>query len=194
MGALPVTKISVEEYLALDRAAEVPSEYHDGEMLPIEAVTWEHGLLQVNAGTLLKEHLRSSPCRVAGPALRVRVSPTKFVLPDLVVVCGKPVLADEYQDTLTNPKVIVEILSPSTMNYDYGEKFSLYRRLESFEEYILVWQDRPRVEVLRKTLDKRWILSTFEDLSASVEVESLGISLPLAQLYADVEFPALVDD
>jgi Uma2 family endonuclease len=114
----------VEEYLAIDRAAEIPSEYHDGEMFPIEAVSWEYSLISVNIGRVLAERLDKTPCRVAGGPLRVRATPTRFVLPDLMVVCGKPVLTDEHQDTLTNPKVIVEILSPSTADYDYGKSLS----------------------------------------------------------------------
>ena len=189
MGALPVAKLSVEEYLALDRAAEVPSEYHDGELFPIEAVTWEHSILHANITRRLAERLDGTPCLVTGSSLRVRVTPSKFVLPDLAVVRGKPILTDEHQDTLTNPKVVVEILSPSTANYDYGEKFILYRLLESFEEYVLIAQDRPRVEVFRKTADKRWILNTYEGLDAIAAVDSLDISLPLAEIYAGVDLP-----
>ena len=190
MGALPVAKLSVEEYLALDRAAEVPSEYHDGEMFPIEAVSLKHSLISVNIGRVLAERLDKTPCRVAGGPLRVRATPTRFVLPDMVVFCGKAEVTDEHQDTLTNPRVIVEILSASTANYDYGEKFILYRLLESFEEYVLVAQHKARVEVFRKTPDKRWLITTYEGLDAVAQVESLGISFPLAEVYARVELPA----
>ena len=178
----------MEEYLAIDRAAEIPSEYHDGEMFPIEAVSWEYSLISVNIGRVLAERLDKTPCRVAGGPLRVRATPTRRV-PDLMVVCGKPVLTDEHQDTLTNPKVIVEILSPSTADYDYGEKFIVYRRIEPFEEYVLVAQDQARVEVFRKTPDKRWLISTYEGLDAVAEVESLRISFQLADVYAGVELP-----
>ena len=181
----------MEEYLAIDRAAEIPSEYHDGEMFPIEAVSWEYSLISVNIGRVLAERLDKTPCRVAGGPLRVRATPTRFVLPDMVVFCGKAVLADEHQDTLLNPKVIVEILSSSTADYDYGQKFILYRRIESFEEYVLVAQDQARVEVFRKTPDKRWLISTYEGLDAVAEVESLGISFQLADIYAGVELPVV---
>jgi Uma2 family endonuclease len=120
------------------------------------------------------------------------VSPTKFLIPDIIVVCGKPALTDEHQDTITNPKVIVEILSPSTADYDYGEKFILYRRLESFEEYLLVSQDQPRVEVARKTPDKRWVISTYEGMDAVVNVESLDVSLPLRDIYGGVELSPIL--
>jgi Uma2 family endonuclease len=107
-----------------------------------------------------------------------------------MVVCGKPVLTDEHQDTLLNPKVVLEILSPSTADYDYGHKFILYRRIESFEEFVLVAQDQARVEVYRKTPDKRWLITNYEGLDAVVKVESLGISFQLAEIYAGVELTA----
>jgi len=192
MGASPVAKLSVEEYLALDRVAEVPSEYHDGELFPLGAVSWEHSIISLNVGSMLRERLVGSQCRASAPPPRIRVSPTKFLIPDIIVVCGKPALTDEHQDTVTNPKVIVEILPPSTADYDYGEKFILYRRLESFEEYLLVSQDQPRVEVARKTPDKRWLISTYEGKDAVVNVESLDVSLPLRDIYGGVELSPIL--
>jgi Uma2 family endonuclease len=194
MGALSATKISVEEYLALDRAAEVPSEYHDGEMFPLAAVSWEHGIISLSVGSMLRERLAKSSCNAVPSPVRVRVSPSKFLIPDLMVVCGKPVLTDEYQDTVTNPKAIVEVLSPSTADYDYGGKFILYRKLESFEDYLLVSQDRARVEVAHKAADKQWLMRTYEGLDAVVNVESLGISLPMAEIYSGVELSPDVEE
>src|SRR5580658_6571297 len=101
MGALPVPKLSVEEYLALDRVAEIPSEYHDGEMLPIETSSLAHSAIEINLARRLAERLDGKPCRAFG-SLRVRATPTKFLLPDILVVCGKPELTDETQETLTN--------------------------------------------------------------------------------------------
>jgi Uma2 family endonuclease len=194
MGALPAAKLSVEEYLALDRAAEVPSEYHDGEMFPIESVSVAHARLSIKVGGCLDRQLHGAACTVLGSALRVRVSPTRFVIPDLMVFCGKPALTDEHHDTITNPRVIIEILSPSTADYDYGKKFILYRGLPSFEEYVLVSQDQARVETYRKTDAERWVLSTYKGLDSVVPVECLGVTLPLTEIYRGVELPALVDD
>ena len=105
MGALSAGKLSVHEYLDLDRKAEIPSEYHDGGLFPIEAVTMKHSAISVNLIVLLKKEC-SPPCHPFGAPLRVRVSPARFVLPDLMVVCGKPETTDEYHDTITNPKFI----------------------------------------------------------------------------------------
>jgi len=187
MATIPATKVSVEEYLALDRTAEIPSEYYDGELFPLAAVSVRHSIISANIVRMLGNRLEKTPCRVANSPLRVRVSPTKYVIPDMMVICGKPVLTDEYQDTVTNPKVIGEVLSPSTADYDYGEKFILFRKLESFEEYLLVAQDRARVEVFHKKADKHWAITTYEGLDAVVNIESLTMSLPMTEIYSGVE-------
>jgi Uma2 family endonuclease len=183
MSAGSVPRLSVEEYLAIDRAAGRRSEYYDGEIFPVIAASWEHGRIALNAAHLLFDRLRGRPCRAVDSSVRVRVGPTKFVYPDFAVVCSQPVFIDEEQDTILNPKVIVEILSPTTSDYDYGGKFALYRSLASFEEYLLVAQDEPRIEVFRKTPDRRWILTSYVGLDAIVRVESLQIDLPLAEIY-----------
>ena len=178
-------KFSVEEYLAIDRSAEVPSEFHDGELFPIETASPRHARLSVKLSVAIEPRLGGSTCRLVSNSIRVRVSPTKFLVPDLTVYCGEPVLTDEHQDTLTNPKVIIEILSPSTNDYDYGEKFWLYRRLPSFVEYVLVSQSELCVEVFRLTPDHRWMLSTYQGLDAVFAIESLGITIPLSDIYGD---------
>jgi Uma2 family endonuclease len=193
MSAIPVHKLSVEEYLALDRAAEQRSEYRDGEIFPFVAATWEHACVAANAGRRLSERLDGHACQVADSSIRIRVSPTKFVYPDLVIVCGNPAFNDEVRDTITNPKVIVEVVSPSTADYDYGGKFALYRSLASFEEYLLIAQDEPRIEVFRKTEDRRWILTSYEGIEATVRVESLDISLPLSEIYMGVALRSVSD-
>lgn len=190
MSAGPVAKLSVEEYLALDRVAEVKSEYHDGEMFRLVAVTWAHALIGLHVAVLLDRQLAKTGRQVVPSGLRVRVSPTKFVVPDLLVVCGKPELTDAHNDTITNPKVIVEILSPSTADYDYGGKFNLYRRLPSFEEYVLISQDRARVETFRKTPANEWVLHTYDGLDATVRIECLGVSVELREAYEGIELTA----
>jgi Uma2 family endonuclease len=187
MGAAPVVKLSIEEYLAADRVSELPSEYHDGELFPISAVSWEHGLIVANLSRRIAERPEGGSCHIAAQ-VRIGVGPTAFVFPDQVVVCGKPEFTDEEKDTITNPKVIVEVLSPSTADYNYGGKFALYRRLPSLEEYVLIAQDRPNVDVFLKTPDGRWLLTPYEGWQAVVKLDSLGLALPLAELYAGVEF------
>ena len=187
MGAAAVLKISVEEYLAADRVAEIPSEYYDGEVFPISAVSWHHGVIAGNTGHGFAGRLACGPCRLA-MRVRVRVTKAHFVFPDLVIVCGKPALTDEAADTITNPKVIVEVMSPPTSDYDHGAKFALYRRVPSLEDYVLIAQDQPNVEVFHKTPEGGWLLNTYEGLEAVAAIASLEIALPLAELYAGIEF------
>lgn len=187
MSSLPIPKITVEDCLAIDRVAEVKSEYHDGEMFPVEAVTFEHSAIAAYASALLIDRLRRSDCTVLVDAPRVRVTRTKYVYPDLMIVCGRPEFADE--DTITNPRVIIGILSPSTANYDYGGKFELYRNLPSFAEYLLINQNEPKVEVFRRVEGTDdWLLSTYRGLDATVPVKCLGIELALAEVYERVTF------
>ena len=185
MSAVAIPKLSVEEYLAIDRAAELKSDFHDGVVFPISAVSVAHARLTVILGRRLDERLDGGPCTAMGP-VRVRVSQTKYVYPDLLVVCGKPALTDEQADTVTNPKVIVEVLSSSTGDYDYGAKFSLYRELPSLEEYILVSQETPRIEVFSRKADRQWLLSTYDGLGATLPVSSLHIAIPLAEIYSGI--------
>ncbi|MFN0192879.1 MAG: Uma2 family endonuclease [Aestuariivirga sp.] len=131
MGAAPVVKLSVEEYLAVDRVAERQSEYHDGEMFPIANVTWEHGLIVGNTAHALVQRLEKTPCHLAVAPVRVRATPTRFLLPDIMIVCGKPAFTDGAADTITNPKLIVEVLSPPTSDFDYGGKFAISELLIS---------------------------------------------------------------
>ena len=120
--------------------------------------------------------------------VRARISASKYVYPDLVLVCGKLVTADDRAETVVNPKVIVEILSPKTEGYDYHRKFDFYRQIATFEEYILIAQDQPRIEIFRKAPDSTWNLSTYEGGGAVARVQSLEIELPLKEIYAGVDF------
>jgi Uma2 family endonuclease len=178
--------LTVEEYLAIDRLAELKSEYHDGVLYPICNVTVNHGRIVVNLVRRVAERLEGGPCFAAASPVRVRINPRKYVYPDLVVVCGEGAATDEVEDTLTNPKVIVEVLSPSTKDYDYGSKFELYRELLSFEEYLLVSQETWRVEVFRRMPDAHWLLSTYDGTAAAFPIESLGFSIPLAEIYSGI--------
>ena len=185
MSALATPRISPEEYLAQDRVAEFKSEYHDGEVFPASGVSWEHGRIHAAATRRIEERLDGSPCQLIAASVRLRVSPTKYVYPDLMVLCGA-VFTDEQTDTVTNPKLSAEILSPSTADYDYGAKLRWYRSLPSLEEYVLISQDAPRVEVYQRLTDQRWVLATFEGWDSVLPLESLAISLPLAEIYSDV--------
>jgi Uma2 family endonuclease len=184
-------KITEEQYLAIDRAAEFRSELLDGEMIAMSGGSMRHADLQANLIGELFAALRGSDCRVYSSDFRVRVSKTRmYAYPDVSVVCGRPVLADERQDILLNPIVIFEILSPSTEKYDRGVKFQHYRTIDSLKGYILVAQDAVRVEHYTRCDDNTWTLGDHQTLQEELKIASIGVSLPLSRIYDRIELPA----
>jgi Uma2 family endonuclease len=190
MASSPITKVTAEEYLALDRAAEFRSEFLDGEIIAMSGGSARHSKLQVNLTLELETALRGTPCQTFSADLRVRVSPRTYTYPDLTVVCGKPLLADDEQDILVNPKVIFEVLSPSTEFYDRGLKFRRYREIGSLTDYILVDQDQTRIEQFTRGNAHTWTLRDYQDASETLLIESIGVSIPLVRLYERIEFPS----
>jgi Uma2 family endonuclease len=186
----PVTKVTEEQYLALDRAAEFRSEFLDGEMIAMSGGSMRHADLQANLLGELFAALRGSDCRMYASDFRVRVSQTPmYAYPDALVVCGKPILADERQDILLNPVVIFEVLSPSTEKYDRGVKFQHYRMIESLRDYILVAQDAVRVEHYTRGDANTWTLRDQQTFDDELKIASIGVSLSLRRIYDRVEFP-----
>jgi Uma2 family endonuclease len=126
---------------------------------------------------------------VFGSDFRVRVSRRMYTYPDVSVVCGKALLADERQDVLLNPAAIFEILSPSTEQYDRGVKFRQYRTIDSLKDYVLVDQDQVRIEQYSRETDNTWTLHDHEKLEDELKLAFMGVSLPLGRIYDRVELP-----
>jgi len=185
-----ITKLTEEQYLAIDRAAEIRSEFLDGEMIAMSGGSMRHSALQVNLIGELFVALGRGDCRAYTSDFRVRVSRRMYAYPDISVVCGKPLLADEHQDILLNPTVIFEVLSPSTEKYDRGVKFQHYRAIESLRDYVLVSQDTIRIEHYSRGGADTWIFHDHHTLQAELKIDSIGISLPLSRIYDRVELPA----
>jgi len=184
-----MTKITEEQYLAMDRAAEFRSEFLDGEIIAMSGGSMRHARLQQNISAGLDTPSRDRGCEVFGSDFRVRVSRRMYTYPDVSVVCGKPLLADERQDVLLNPAVIFEILSPSTEQYDRGVKFRQYRTIDSLKDYILVAQDEVRVEHYTRGDDNTWTLRDHQTFDDELKIGSIGVSLPLSRIYDRVELP-----
>ena len=184
----PSSTTTPEEYLALERSAEVRSEYVDGQIVAMTGASHAHNRLSVNLTVAIAPRLRGSPCEVFASDMRVKVADTGlYTYPDIVVVCGEPEFEDAHVDTLLNPAVIVEILSPSTEAYDRGEKFARYRRLQSLRAYILVSQVRVRVEQFVRQGDE-WLLSACDDAEGEVTVAPIGVTLRMREVYERVSF------
>lgn len=185
----PKPQLSPEEYLAFDRSADGKSEYLDGEMFAMSGGSHAHSLIAVNLARELSGALRERPCRVFGSDLRVVVEATGlYTYPDLSIVCGKPDFGpDDPKDTLRNPTLLIEVLSPSTENYDRSKKFEHYRAIPSLREYVVVAQDRAFVERLLRRDDGVWEFTEFRGLDASITLASIGVTLPFAEIYEKVE-------
>jgi Uma2 family endonuclease len=190
MSSQPKLRLTPEEYLTLEREAEYKSEYFAGEVFAMAGASARHVLIVTNVVAELRNQLKRRPCTVYSTDLRVRVSATGlYTYPDAVVVCGTPQWADNQQDTLLNPTLLVEVLSESTKDYDRGGKFEHYRTLDSLTEYLLVAQDKVHVEHFVRQPDHRWILSETNNLSDTITLEAIGCTLDLAEVYDKVELP-----
>jgi Uma2 family endonuclease len=189
MSAQAQPRVTPEQYLAAERAAEFKHEYYDGHIYAMTGGSYRHGQIIGNLTAELHTALRKRPCSVVPNDLRLRVSPGGLsTYPDIVVICGDPKFADDQDDTLLNPALIVEVLSPSTEAYDRGFKSAQYRTLESLQEYALVSQTEPRVEVFRRQAGAHWLLSEAIGLEAVCDFGSLDCAVPLAGIYAKVFF------
>jgi len=196
MSAVPSRRLSPEEYLAIERAAEERSEYLDGVMYAMSGASYRHELIVSNLVRELGTRLKGGPCRALASNLRVRAAEKKglFAYPDVVVVCGEPRFVDDKPDTLTNPTLIVEVLSKSTEDYDRGRKFAEYRRNPTFVEYLVVAQDQVHVEHHTKQTDGDWKLSETDGIDDVLVFPSIGVRLPIGDIYDGVTFPAALDE
>jgi Uma2 family endonuclease len=190
MSSEPRPKLTEDEYLALERRSEVKHEFIDGAMVVMSGASPVHVLIVSNLVAELHSQLKNRECSVYASDLRVKIQKSgRYTYPDVSVVCGRLELATEQQDTLLNPRVLIEVLSESTKDYDRGEKFEHYRSIPSFAEYLLVAQDRHHVEHYIRQGDGRWLLEETDAVADSVELESIQCRLALADIYAKVRFP-----
>lgn len=181
-----------EEYLLLEREAETKSEYFLGEIFAMAGASIEHNALVANLIQSIGFKLKGKPCRVYPSDLRVKVNRNGlYTYPDVTIVCGKPVLEDDKNDTLLNPKVIFEVLSETTEKYDRGKKFQLYRELDSLEEYVLVSQEFQRVEKYSRDVSGFWRLQDCTPKSPLLTLSAIECELSLSEIYENTDIPEL---
>lgn len=177
---------SPAEYLALERAAEYKSEYVDGYTYAMTGASREHGLIAFNIAGELRNLLRNRPCEAFIADMRVKPArASSYRYPDIAVVCGKPEFEDQQGDTLVNPTLIIEILSPSTEATDRGRKFAEYQRIPSLREYILISQDQPRIERFARQTEG-WLLTVSEGMEAAMRLDAIDAALALSEVYHKV--------
>lgn len=189
MSTQPLQSLTVAEYLTLERSSQERHQYYLGEIFARDGASRNHNRITSNVGALLNIAFQNRPCEEFVADMRVRVSRAGlYTYPDVVALCEPPQFDDGHNDTLINPQVIFEVLSPSTELFDRGKKFQLYRELDSLTDYILVAQDRVAVEHFRRGEGNAWIMHPLHSTDQSLEITSLGVELPLSEIYRKVEF------
>ena len=186
--------------MALERASDERHEYLDGLIYLMAGESPAHADICTNLVIIVGSQLKGTPCRAWSKDTKVRSGPLPvtrysmeglFSYPDLLVVCGTPVYLDEYQHVVLNPRVIVEVLSPTTTAFDRGEKFKRYHtHLESLTDYLTVTQDRPWVEHHSRQPNGEWAVQSFTDLADTAALESIDCTLNLRDVYDRIEFPS----
>jgi len=180
------THYTAEEYLTLERKASYKSEFHDGLIYAMTGASRRHNLITFNIARELGIQLKNRPCEAYVNDMRVKAAEARsYHYPDIAVVCDTPQFEDAQFDTLLNPTVLIEVLSPSTEAYDRGGKFAHYRKIASLREYLLVAQDQPGIERYLRQGDV-WILSEAIGLESTVPLESAGCALSLREVYDKV--------
>lgn len=187
--ALKYNYISPEEYLEMERSAAEKHEYYRGEIFAMSGASLKHNKVFANVFGELAHRLKGKGCQPFGSDLRIHIPKnTLYTYPDITIICGSPDLLDDNFDTATNPTVIIELLSKSTRNYDMGEKFALYRDINSLNEYILIDTERIYAEKYIRHADKSWQLTDYKSIDNSFTIDTVQISLSLKDVYADVSF------
>lgn len=190
MSTNPIPRFSSQEYLALERASPTRNEFYQGEIFAMAGASRAHNLITLNVGGHLNALLAEKPCEVYVSDMRVKVTLEElYTYPDVVVVCGEPVFEDEQGDTLLNPVLLIEVLSHSTKNYDRGEKFELFRMIETFREYLLISQEKCHVEHFVKQSPDQWVLTETNHLESMLSLVTINCELPVRTIYHKVTFP-----
>jgi Uma2 family endonuclease len=185
---MPRHRFTPKEYLAFERASIDRHEYLDGEVYSMSRDPEAHAWMTSNALAALYPQLTSRDCRIYAGNLRVQMLSRKgYFYPDLVIVCGERAFADDTEDTLTNPAVLIEVLSEDSDVFDRADKLHQYYLLPSLQAYLLISHDAPRFEMFWRE-GAGWLYSTFEGMETAVDLPSVGCTLPLSAVYQGIEF------
>lgn len=192
MASLSQPRLTFEEYLAAEVTSERRREFFAGEVFEMEAASLSHQQVQAQTHLAIGTRLKTKPCKALLGGTRVGTASGRNGLhtyPDLVIVCGPIETWDTDPNGISNPKVIIEILSPATKDYDRGTKFELYRALPSLADYVNIHLDAPYIEHHTRQPNGSWLMSDIRGLASVLRLESAGIEVPFAEIYEDLEFP-----
>ncbi|NEP32282.1 MULTISPECIES: Uma2 family endonuclease [unclassified Moorena] len=185
---------SPEDYLKLEETAEYKSEYRDGEIIPMTGGTTNHNQIALNIATLFKLGLKGKQYKVYIGDVRLWIPRYRqYTYPDVMVIQGEPVYTGKGTTTVTNPMLIVEVLSNYTKNYDQGDKFLYYRSISEFKEYILIEQSEYRLLQYNKTATNQWQFTEYESENSVISLNSLELSVSFQDIYEGVNFQLTQD-
>ncbi len=188
MPAISKTLLSEEDYLGEERTALNKSEYYKGAIFAMAGATKEHNKIVASIIVAIGAHLKGNSCAFFPSDLRVHNTENSlYTYPDVTIVCGEEEYLDEKFDTLLNPTVIFEVLSPSTEDYDRGTKFKLYRSIPSLKNYILVSSTEYLAEIYTRTENDEWVLHTAKKRDSHIHISAIDYDLSLKDIYAQVE-------
>lgn len=185
-----IERLSVADYLRAERASELKHEFHAGEVAVMVGGDLRHARIITNLVSVLSELLAEHDADVLSQALRVRVEAVNlYTYPDVIIVCGSPDLEDDHNDTLMNPTVIIEVLSPSTEAYDRGQQFGYYRQIPSLREYVLVAQHQPSIDHFLRRENDEWVIGDgCERIDQVLKLQTLDLEVPLSRIYNRIDF------
>ena len=188
-NSTPKSYYTPEEYLAFEENSEFKHEYRNGEIVPMTGGTTNHNEIAGNFYSNLKIPLKGQNYRVFFADVRLWIPRyNQYTYPDVMVIQGKPIYQGKGKTTVTNPILIMEVLSKSTQDYDKGTKFDYYRSIPKLQEYILIDQHQYHVQKFTKNSDNNWVLSDIDNLENIVNLESLKLQISLQDLYDNVDF------
>ena len=193
MEALKQKKLSVLEYIQLERETDERYEFHDGMVFAHAGGSINHAMISASVFFNLESEIRKKgkKCRTLGSDAKVSIETrNSYLYPDILVVCGKIDRSKTEAEAVKNPALVVEVLSKGTANYDRSEKFDKYRSLESLKEYVLISQEKPIVEIFERVNDL-WRILKIEGLEEKVNFNSVGVEVEMKEIYRDVVFPNL---
>lgn len=187
MGVLKVNWVSPQEYLAYEDSIEGKAEYYNGVIVDMAGGSENHSLISMNMGGSLFAALKGTPCRVYDSNFKVELSEDSvYGYPDVLVVCGETQKSKLRGDICKNPSIAIEVLSEGTRQRDHGFKHFYYRQIPSLREFITIEQNYPFVTVHWRNADDQWIIDLYASIDDRVKIPSLGISIPMRDIYANV--------
>jgi len=178
-------KLSIEEYFELEEELDQKFEYVDGEIFDMTGGTVNHGLICKNTSTSLDNLLKNEACTVFNSEVKLSIDELKnYFYPDAMVLCEEGKISKKY---VQHPYIIIEVLSPSTEDYDHGKKFAFYRLIDSLKIYIMLYQNKPLAEVYQRNPDNSWLLKEYSGLDKEIPLQD-DLSLAMTDLYRQVNF------